>query len=317
MNKNLASLNKWEQLCSQSIRNQFKSQSTGQNLAFLDETVNGIHGQLLMHLLGDKIYKIKPSITYTKKYQSNGKDLVEEFYQYGHVQINNQPIRVSSCLDIQHQMIQYPIEEQQYLKNGQYNFFTCGDLYLLVINSLLDESMYHIKTEKKNYEVNISALFELGAVFKFGLIDFDNKTYEDEIGIHTITKQLPAKFLQAHLRGCMIGKKPHYILARLENSGSAKHFDYELWTNYRDIYFAYRSKNAIRTWQAYGLQARKNTEKILNREKWEFTNLVNKSPGVIKVRDNVHFMIFDYQQVNDIEMIRKYCHKVYTKYYAN
>jgi hypothetical protein len=320
MNQNLASSKYeiWLKLCSQSIRNQYKSLSTKQNLQFLNTIANDIHTQILFQELNGKhIYKLKPSIVFKKISKSHGKDQKENYYQYGHIKINNQPIRLSSCLSFKRQIIQYPIYEQEYLKFGQYTLFTCGDLYLLVINSLLENILGERKTEKGNYEVNISSLFEFDAVYKFGLIDFDNNTFTNENGTHKVTVVLPQKYLSANLKGCITGTEPHFILARLENSGTLDTFDYELWTNYRDIYFAFKKRNNIKQWNAYRLQSDKNTTKLLNKEIWEFTNLVGKAPGIITYSKDVHFMIFNWQKVNNLEEIRKYCHKIYNKYFKN
>jgi hypothetical protein len=270
-----------------------------------------------MELLGPYIYKLKPGLTTRRNYLSNGQEKKTEYYQYGHITVNNNEVRVSTCLDIISGIVTYPIEEQQYFKWGKYIFFTCGDLYLLVNVNKLEISSHHRKTEKRNYEINISSLFELGAVEKFGFIDFTNYFYEDEDGIsHKITSQLPEGYLNAQLKGCMIGRKPKYILARLENSGSPSHFDYELWTNYKDIYFEYKTTNTINHHKTIGLQSRKNTKKILKKDSFEFTNLVGKRPGIIRKDDNVHFMIFNFEEINDLELIRKYCNKVYKKYLA-
>jgi len=267
-----------------------------------------------MQLLGNNIRKIKPGLVY-RQTTANGKKKIEQCHEYGHIVINKQPIRLSTCLNLDANIIQYPIEEQKYFNNGKYIFFTCGDAYLLVnINKLL-LSNHHRTTEKKNYEINISSLFEIGAVEKYGLIDFYNETYEDEKGIHNITTTLPEKYLAATLRGCMIAKKPHYILARLENSGSENYFDYELWTNFKDVYYNYKQNITQGNHKSIGLQARKNTAKLLKRDKFEFTNLIGKCPGIITKNKDVHFMIFNYKEVKDIERIRLYCNNVYRKYF--
>jgi hypothetical protein len=320
MNQNLVNLqpNKyeiWQQLCNKSIQNKFKSSSTENNLNFLNDIVNGLHGTILLQVLnGRYISKIRPSLVQKKISLSHGKEEIKNYYQYGHIRINNQPIRLSTCLNFDRQIIQFPIYEQQYLKFGQYTFFTCGDLYLLAINSLLENIPGTRKTDKGNYEINISSLFEMNAIYKFGLIDFQNQTFLDD-SLHQITKNLPSRFKKINLKGCITGTAPHYILARLENSGNRSTFDYELWTNYKDIYFAYRDKNNIKQWNAYRLQSDKNTNKILKKEKWEFSNIRGKAPGIIKAADDVHYMIFNWQKINNLEEIRKYCHKIYLKYF--
>lgn len=322
MNQNLANLSQnkyecWQNLCKLSIKNKYKSISRQQNLTFLNSISNGIHAQVLLHELNGKyIYKLKPDIVERKISKSHG-ELKQNYYQYGHIKIDNQPIRLSTCLSLKHQIIQYPIKEQQYLKFGQFSFFTCGDLYLLVINSLLENIIGSRKTDNKNFEVNISSLFQFNAVYRFGLIDFDNKTYTNENGTNKITNTLSEKYQSAILKGCMTGTTPHFILARLENSGTLKTFDYELWTNYRDIFFAFKDKNTIKQWNAYRLQSDKNTKRLLDKEKWEFSNLIGKAPGVITYSKDVHFMIFNWQKINDLEEIRKYCHKIYLKYFKD
>jgi hypothetical protein len=323
MNQNLANSKQskfkiWQSLCKQSIINQQKSFSPKQHLHFLNALSNGIHAQILMQELnGKSIYKIKPGLVSRRIAKPNGGELKENYYQYGHIKIDNQPIRLSSCLSHKRQIIQFPIYEQQFLKYGQYTFFTCGDMYLLVINSLFENIMGLRKTEKGNYELNVSTLFEFDAVYKFGLIDFMSQSFTNENGKQKITVILPPKYLMANIKGCITGTTPHYILARLENSGNLKTFDYEMWTNYRDIYFAFKNRNNIKQWNAYRLQADKNTRKVLNREEWEFTNLVGKAPGIVKYNDKVHFMIFNWQKINDLEKIRIYCHKIYNKYFKN
>jgi hypothetical protein len=265
-----------------------------------------------MELLNsDNIYKLKPGLISRKVYQHGGKSDIISHYEYGHIKVGDNQIRLSTCLDLNTMMVTYPIEEQQYLKCGQFIYFTSGDMFLLVINSLLEnETFHHRKTDKKNYEINISSLFEMGAVYHYGLIDYTTRSFETDDGIHPITKQLPELFLKANLRGCMIGQKPHYILGRLENSGSESHFDWEMWTNYRDIFFAYQSTNAFTHHQTIGIQARRNTEKMLRGD----INYLTKRPGMIKAAPGVTYMIFDWQITNDIERIRRYCNMMYHRY---
>jgi hypothetical protein len=308
----------WQKLCNKSIQNQHKASSAKQHLQFLNEIANGPCIQtVFQELNGKHIYKLKPGLVFRRVSRSMMNATQESYYQYGHIKIDKQPIRISTCLSFKRQIVQFPIYEQDFFKFGQFTLFTCGDLYLLVVNSLLENMIGSRRTDKGNFEINISSLFEYGAVYKFGLIDFLNQTYTNEFGINKITVILPPRYLLANLKGCITGTTPHFILARLENSGSINTFDYELWTNYRDIYFAFKKRNNIKQWNAYRIQSEKNTNKVLNREKWEFTNLIGKAPGIITYNENVHFMIFNWQKVNDLEKIRQYCHKVYTKYFRD
>jgi hypothetical protein len=254
-----------------------------------------------MHLLGDNIYKLKPGLL--EKRISN---MVVDHYDYGHIKVKDKSIRLSTCIDTVKGFIQYPIEEEQYFDKGDYLYLTSGDMFLLV--KLSNLVPLH-KTDKLNYLTMISSLFEANAVKSFGLI-IDDKAWEDATGIHQITKQLPELYMKANLRGCMSGKKPKYILARLENSASPDYFDYELWTGCRDIFFTYKTNLSCH--KSLELQAKKNTEQINDR--WVYTNLVGKCPGIITVKKDKHYMIFKWP--NNLEMIRKYCCAVKTKFYG-
>jgi hypothetical protein len=293
----------WEKLVTKS-HNDYKALSSIGNLAYLDTLINGNFGRLLCDIFNSKrIFKIKPNCV--------GKKFVDgyhDYYEYGHIKIDNNSIRLSTCLDRKNGTVQYPIEEQQYFERGTFLFFTCGDLYLLVdVLKLKDQPIdYRRETKNRNYEISISNLFLMGVVSKFGLID--GEEYEDIAGLHKLQTVLPKRFLQRKLRGCITGRKPKYVLARIENTDVDSYFEYELRTTIKDVWLDYGRKNGLKSWNAISIQCKKNTEALFN-------DSALIKPAIIKKKEGVSFLIFDYTKCSDLERIRNHCIKVRQKFF--
>jgi len=167
--------------------------------------------------------------------------IVENNYWYGHLLIDGKAVRLSLCLDLTNQSVQFPIEEVERMERGDLIFFTCGDFFVLVNSPKLREaikkqSIIYRATNLANYEVGLSELFSASLIENFGLIDMQALTVETATGIHSIANvKAPRKFLATKLRGCLIGDKPKYLLSKVTMCDSANTFQRQYFVTQHSI----------------------------------------------------------------------------------
>jgi len=297
----------FELLKNKSIHTKWKALDRGQHLSFLNDNCNKYYAPLFCHLFGSNIKKIIPSHVKTIK----GNKTIYENYVYGHLIVGNNPIRLSTNLDLKNNSIQFPIEEYSYFSYGKYLFFTCGDLYLIVSCSKLQDcieskTIMIEKTALKNYEISIIDLFNNNIIENFGLLDINNLSVEKDDGTSAVlSNTLSQTFLNTKLRGCLIGQKPKYIVARIENSNSDLFFELFFFMNRKDIrkmIFRNTIKN-IKTDQGIGLIIKYHTNNILS----EIQEI--RQSSLIKTGKNFSYAILNYNKVNNIHKIKQYCQK--------
>ena len=294
---------RWLELKAKSVHSQWKSFDRKHNLKFLDDNLNKHYGELLVHLFGS-VTKIVPSFVKAKL----GKSVVEDNYIYGHVLVGmkKEPMRLSSCLSLKNNTVQFPVDEYPKLLKGKYFFFNCGDIYMVVDALKLHREMegsniVASQTAFRNYEISITSLFDRDLVCHFGMIDVASMTAEKENGSKVgLPRTLGGIFLNTKLRGCMSGEKPKYILARIENSDSPSFLHL--------IYIMKRSdvrsllKTNIKTDAGIGAYSKFHTDNIMKE-----VPLIN-GKNLLRINKSESYVLV--KNVEDIEMrLGTYCKK--------
>jgi len=294
--------NDWTNLVSISTCNKWKSSDRSNNLKFLEKHLNIYAPIITLINNGNVIRKIIPNIVETEK---------ENFFKYGHLEINNKKIRLNSNLDINNS-VQFPIEEVQHFLKGDEIFFTCGDLFLIV-NC---KKLYHLiknnnipinKTKLKNYEVFISDLFDNNLIDNFGYINMQTFEVESywrnltntftQLKFNYKTVAINPLFHKYTLRGCLSGLEPRYIAAAIEMSDSEMYFQFIKFMNRKNLVSYFKKP---KTPQGIGYLAKLHTENCLSERPVPiYKNLLKKNKK--------HWIILDLEKVSKLETVRKYC----------
>ena len=297
--------NNWATLVSKSVHNKWKSQDKISNLKFLNDNFNKYYAAVIKTVFGmHRISKLHPRCTMTNSSDNR---------VYGHLKIDEHPVRLSSCLDISNS-IQFPIEDYKYFHLGRYIFFTCGDLFLMVDCKELQHAMGlglipYQPTKLKNYEIYISDLFnysKVDLVHWFGLIDFTTHDFEyyDMFNnrrtgnIKNIT--FSDAFLNFNLRAYNQSSKPKYGVFRIENSDNESYFEWKLFVNLSDLVHFGRMWQWPKTTQGMGNIVRLHTKNLLSKEPM----LYHKN--VLKTQKRFSYIVLDWTKI-DLEQARKYC----------
>jgi len=287
----------FELLSKRSIFNKFKSLKVVENLKFLD---NDLNYKLLVSIIGGNIKKLKPTIMQHKV----GNKIVQNNYEYGHIKIGWNSIRLSTCLDIKNNKISIPIEEAAQFIRGDLIFFTCGDLYLIIdckklYNKIESKSIIIEKNKLKNYDIFIPHLFDANIVSHYGLIDMNTLDVETNNTIINLSQVILPNFNNQKLKGCLTGLKPKYLLARIENSDSIDFFETISCATLNDVKNLF-SITGPKTVQGIGRKIKINTENILNEK-------IGNESSILKLGKDNSYIPINVQKIIDIERVQKYC----------
>lgn len=294
----------WENLLKKSNKKsnkktKHKSYTQANNLAFLNYIVNNTAGKIIKYHFNIEPQKIHPGIIDIKSYN---KDINK--FNYGHLDVGGKIIRLSTCLDIENEFIQFPKEEFKFFEKGDYLYFTNGDLYLIINNEKLMTKFSQFRsTDHNNYEILIYNI--LDTVDYYGYIDwFVSKDVDSNNGIFNLnTIILDQKFIMTKLRGCKIGNKPKYLVARIEGSNYKNTFEYFTCVNLKDI------RNKLKIYSPC-----KTDQGIRYKIIYNMKNFNNEIIVPIKQTKQKNFLLFDIRNGYDIDRIRKYCSKHEIKY---
>jgi len=298
----------FDDLCQLSIYSKSKAINEKEHIRFLDLNLNAYFGKLFVLMFGSKIKKIVPSKVEIK----NHKGLIN-YHKFGHVVVGQteEPIRLSTCLDLQKNCIHFPVDEVEYFQKGKYYFFTCGDIYLGVdtlklFNALKKKKVIHYLTNLNNIEILIPNLFASKLVSFFGLLN--PSTYEVTSTTHAYANikniKLSPLFLKMTLRGCLTPTKAKYLVARIENAENETYFEWRTFMTRQNVRSFFSNSLTV---QSVGNYVRRNTENILSEKRniLAKSHVLQKSPGET-------YIVCRADKIKDIEMVRKYCMSINT-----
>jgi len=294
----------WETLTKKSIYSKWKATDRFAHLKFLNLLSNK-YAKLFIHLYSTPLTKIIPGCVKIK----NEKGIQDNFI-YGHITASpfNYAIRLSTCLDIQNNMVSFPIEEYQYFLKGQYLFFTCGDMFLTVnckdlYDKISNQLIRFNKSKVKNYEIFISDLFNANLICYFGYLNLNNYDvdYYDQnqhVQTNLIHLKVDPIYLQTTLRGAFIGANAKYRAYRIEHSDYI--FEYKDFMNLKDLLKEFGT-NGFKSTSGYSYHIKFHNQNALSEKP-----IINHK-NVLKKAKDISYIIASTDV--DIDIMQRYCQR--------
>lgn len=262
-----------------------KSNTEQTNLRLLEAKLDGDWYFLLQDLLGNFLQKVKPGRISIKS-NLNDIDFEEYYYTLAHIKCgpnkkNNFNVRLSTCIYLNGNEIQIPIEEVEKFEYADYYFFEKDGLFLL-LNVKKFEQLNPIQkwfavgepTERSdkrfaNYSFNVLTLLRCGCIDQFGYCDGvdiyknDGKTSLLYLNSKGSRRKKYTGFTQTWIRGCQTSfKEAKYQAIYISpNPNTWEVIESSTMTGLVPVLTDKKGHKLSR--QAYSAQARTNTQNFL------------------------------------------------------